>query len=73
MGGDIGGLVVLFSFLMFGLSGIGCFVAWVAGLAEVLTSKQSGLNKILWVIGMFILGSLGTLIYYFAGRKELTN
>lgn len=65
-------LAILF-FIIVSVSIITGLASYLMGLIEVITSKQKDIAKIQWVAGMVIFGIFVTIIYYFFGRKQLTE
>lgn len=51
---------------------IGIFIVLIPliALIDVLTSKFSGINKIIWVLVILFFPFLGAVVYYFVGRKQ---
>ena len=61
-----GGLFVGFLLLMLGLS-----ILWVWMLIEVLTKEpDEGNDKVVWLIVIIMLPTLGSLIYFFVRRPQ---
>ncbi|QCX28829.1 hypothetical protein [Nocardioides jishulii] len=66
---------LLFAGLLAAVS-IALFVWWIMMLVEALRIPgprwtEAGHNQVLYVIGMFLLGWLGTLLYVLIPRKDL--
>ena len=61
-----GGLFAGFLLLMLGLS-----ILWVWMLIEVLTKEpDEGNDKVVWLIVIIMLPTLGSLIYFFVRRPQ---
>ena len=63
-------------FLFFAAISIGLFIVWVMMLIEALktpttTWDAAGQNQLLYVIGMFVVGIVGTLLYILIARPAL--
>lgn len=67
----VGGLLVLGFMLVCALVALGCFVVWLWMLIHALTNTGlSGSEKVAWVLLMFFVPFIGTLIYFFIGRPK---
>jgi predicted cation transporter len=67
--------VALFA-LIAAVAGIALFVWWLMMLIEALKTPTqiwtaAGHSQIIYVIGMFLLGWLGTILYVLIPRKDL--
>ncbi len=50
--------------------GLALFVFWIKMIVEIATSDfQDDSSKIVWLLVTILLGFLGALVYYFAGRS----
>jgi hypothetical protein len=67
----ISGIFGLLFALVGGLISLAAFVFWVAMLIHVLTNRAlAGAEKIVWVLVVIFLPLLGSIIYFFVGRKQ---
>lgn len=66
-GAAIGFLVLSCGFLIFGLL---VFAFWLWMLIDCCTKTFKGNEKIVWILLIVLLGGLGALIYFFAGRPN---
>jgi hypothetical protein len=59
------------SSLISGLVGLLVFAFWLWMLIDCLTnSRLKGADKIVWALVIIFLPCIGSLIYYFIGRKR---
>jgi len=49
------------------------FIAVLMEVAEILSSRKKGLEKLAWLAGLYFLTLFVPVIYYFVGRNELTD
>jgi hypothetical protein len=69
--GIFAGLFGLFFALVAGLISLVAFVFWVAMLIHALTNRALvGVEKLVWVLVIIFLPLLGSIIYFFVGRKQ---
>jgi hypothetical protein len=69
--GLISGLFGLFVVIVGGLISLVLFVFWVAMLIHALTNRAlQGIEKLIWVVVIIFLPVIGSLIYFFVGRKQ---
>lgn len=67
----IAGLFGLLIALIGGLISLGLFVLWIAMLIHALTNRGlQGAEKVVWVLVIIFLPFLGSIIYFFVGRKQ---
>ena len=53
------------------LLGFVVFVLWIWALIDILKSDfKDNINKIIWLLVVFVLNFLGVLLYYFIGRGQ---
>ncbi len=46
-------------------------IFWIWTLIDILKSDfKDSINKIVWLLVVFILNGFGALLYYFIGRKQ---
>jgi len=71
--GIIAGFVALLVWLIGGILTLGLFILWVAMLIHALTNRALvGVEKLVWVLVIIFLPFLGSVIYFFVGRKQNT-
>ena len=49
---------------------LGGFALFIYCLVDVLKSEFTGTNKIVWLLAVFFLPLLGSILYLFIGRKQ---
>ena len=53
------------------LLGFVVFILWIWALIDILKSDfKDNINKIIWLLVVFVLNFLGVLLYYFIGREQ---
>jgi len=53
------------------LLGFVVFVLWIWALIDILKSDfKDNINKIIWLLVVFVLNFLGVVLYYFIGRGQ---
>jgi len=53
------------------LLGFVVFILWIWALIDILKSDfKDNINKIIWLLVVFVLNFLGVLLYYFIGRGQ---
>jgi uncharacterized membrane protein YhaH (DUF805 family) len=68
--GVISGLFGLLLAIIGGLISLALFIFWVAMLIHALTNRGlQGVEKLVWVVVIIFLPVIGSLIYFFVGRK----
>ncbi len=45
-------------------------LTWILALVEILQSKFSGNNKVIWLLVVFFLSFIGAVLYFSIGRKQ---
>jgi len=50
--------------------GILTIVLWVAGLMDILKHEFTGINKIIWLVLVFAIPILGSILYFAIGRQQ---
>ena len=63
-------------FLLFVGFWVGSFILWIWGIVDVARIpdhqfKAAGTEKIMWVLIVVLVGGIGTIIWYFAKRKDV--
>ena len=56
-----------------GLIYLGIIVFWLWSLIDILKSNFEGSGKIVWLLVVFFLSLLGSILYLFIGRKQKIN
>ncbi len=57
--------------LVFLVIGLAFFAVWVWSLIDVIRSDFKGENdKLIWILVIVLAGILGSVIYFFVGRKN---
>ena len=60
---------LVFSVVLTGIY-IGIIVFWFWSLIDILKSNFEGANKVIWLLVVFFLSLLGSILYVFIGRKQ---
>jgi uncharacterized membrane protein YhaH (DUF805 family) len=69
--GLISGLFGLLLAIIGGLISLALFIFWVVMLIHALTNRGlQGVEKLVWVVVIIFLPVIGSLIYFFVGRKQ---
>lgn len=55
--------------LLYGLLVLVHLVFWVIALVEILKSNMHVMNKLLWILIVFLLPVVGLILYYSIGRN----
>ena len=67
----ISGIIGILAFLIGGLLGLAGFLFWIWMLIHAVTNKGLGSGeKIAWVLVIFFLPFIGSVIYFFIGRPK---
>ncbi len=67
----ISGIIAAIVFLVGGVIGLACFVFWIWMLFHTITNKGlDDFEKIVWVLVVFFLPFIGSIIYFFIGRPK---
>lgn len=56
--------------VLVGLIYLGVIVFWLWSLIDILKSDFEGNGKIVWLLVVFFLSLLGSILYLFIGRKQ---
>ena len=59
--------------VLVGLIYLGIIVFWLWSLIDILKSDFQGSGKIVWLLVVFFLSLLGSILYFFIGRKQKIN
>jgi len=59
-----------FEWLFLMLIGLGFVFLFVYCLVDVLKSEFNGVNKLVWLLAIFFLPLLGSILYIFIGKKQ---
>ena len=46
------------------------FILWIIAFVNILRSDFSGNNKIVWLLAVILVPLIGSLAYFFIGRKQ---
>lgn len=69
--GVISGLFGLLIAIVGGIISLALFIFWVVMLIHALTNRAlQGIEKLIWVVVIIFLPVIGSLIYFFVGRKQ---
>ena len=49
---------------------IGGFIVWFYSLIDILRHEFTNSNKLVWLIVIFVLNILGSILYLFIGKKQ---
>jgi hypothetical protein len=56
--------------MLFGILGLIHLILFLIAAAEILTSNKDLMDKVLWLLLIFLLPLVGLLIYYLIGRGK---
>ena len=68
-GGSNGGGFLVGGGIFFMILALLAFVLWIWALIDCLTSSMPTTEKLLWVLVIFFLPLLGSILYFAIGRK----
>jgi len=63
--GGVGVMIIIIMVLS-----LASFVITIMALIDVLKNEFVGTNKIVWVLLVVLLAPLGSVLYYFIGRRQ---
>lgn len=55
--------------MLYSILGLLHLIFFLIAAFEILTSKRDLMEKVLWLLLIFLLPLIGLIIYYFMGRK----
>lgn len=59
-----------FLFLLLLIFGLVSFIFFIVALVDILKSEFRGYNKIVWLLLVILLPTIGVIAYFIIGRKQ---